>query len=153
MLIFARQIEPMYCSVGASAAEHARPTPPPGVVMRNITMRFAIPLLIVLVASACGARSQSGSTDLGAATTVRVMNQSFYDMNVYVLRSGQRIRLGTVNGNRTERFTLPRSIVTGSTPLQFMADPIGSSRTSQSFEIQVSPGDEISLMIPPAADG
>jgi hypothetical protein len=70
-------------------------------------------------------------------------------MNVYVLRSSQRIRLGTVSANQTQRFTLPRNLIFGATPLSFMVDPIGSSRTAQSFEMVVSPGDEVTLTIPP----
>jgi hypothetical protein len=57
-----------------------------------------------------------------------------------------------VNGNQTQRLTLPHNMVFGATPLRFMADPIGSSRTSQSFEITVSPGDEVTLTIPPSLD-
>ena len=117
--------------------------------MRPLLNRLAVVVLVVVIA-ACGTRARNTS-DPSAQTYVRVTNQSFWDMNVYVLRSEARIRLGTVNGNRTERFTLPRSVVTGSTAIRFMADPIGSSRVSQSFEITVVPGDEVSITIPPPA--
>jgi hypothetical protein len=71
------------------------------------------------------------------------------DMNIYVLRSSQRIRLGTANALSTTRFTIPSYVVFGSTSLRFLADPIGSNRTPVSEEITVSAGDEITLMIPP----
>jgi hypothetical protein len=82
-------------------------------------------------------------------TRLRVENQAFLDMNVYVYRSSQRIRLGTVNGNSTARMTIPPNLIFGATPLRFQADPIGGNRQSISQEITVSPGDEVTLVIPP----
>jgi len=106
-------------------------------------------MALALVA-ACAPRSRSSRPPVANPPTyVRITNQSWLDQNVYVLRSSQRIRLGTVGANQTQRFTLPANLVFGATPLRFMADPIGSSRTAQSFEIVVSPGDEVTLTIPP----
>jgi hypothetical protein len=82
-------------------------------------------------------------------TYLKVENQAFLDMNVYVYRSSQRIRLGTVNGNSTMRMVIPANLLFGSTPLRFQADPIGGNRQSISQEISVSPGDEVVLTIPP----
>lgn len=82
-------------------------------------------------------------------TTIRVQNQSFLDVNVYVVRSGSRSRLGTVTGNSTAVLTIPRMFVQALTPLRFIADPIGGRRQPISEEITVSPGDEVGLIIPP----
>ena len=111
--------------------------------------RWFVPLLLLVLAAGCGARTRAGS-DATPVTYVRVTNQSWLDMNIYVIRSGERIRLGTVNGNRTERLTIPRHVVASAVSLRFMADPIGSSRTAQSFDISVYPGDEVTLTIPPS---
>jgi hypothetical protein len=110
-----------------------------------------------LTAVAClaliGACSRNSSPDVGeeqvAPTRLRVENQAFLDMTIYVYRSSQRIRLGTANGNSTTRLTIPKSLIFGATPLRFQADPIGSNRQSISQEITVSPGDEVTLTIPP----
>jgi hypothetical protein len=118
--------------------------------MRALSRRLVLPFMLVALAAACGPRSRSNRPPVATPPTyVRITNQSWLDMNVYVLRSSQRIRLGTVGANQTQRFTLPQNLVFGATPLRFLADPIGSSRTAQSFEIVVSPGDEITLTIPP----
>lgn len=82
-------------------------------------------------------------------TRLRVENQAFLDMTIYVFRSSQRIRLGVASGNSTTRMTIPRNLVFGATPLRFQADPIGASRTPVTQEITVSPGDEVTLTIPP----
>jgi hypothetical protein len=117
--------------------------------MRALPRRLALPF-IVLALVACAPRSRSNRPPEATPPTYAVVtNQSWLDMNVYVLRSSQRIRLGTVSANQTQRFRLPQNLVFGATPLRFLADPIGSSRTAQSFEIVVTPGDEVTLTIPP----
>jgi hypothetical protein len=40
-------------------------------------------------------------------------------------------------------------MVSGLTPLRFIADPIGGRRASVSQEITVSPGDTVVMTIPP----
>ena len=83
-------------------------------------------------------------------TTVRVDNQATLDMNIYVLRGAERIRLGTVTGLSTQILRIPKNIIFGATPLRFLVDPIGSNRTPVSEEIVVAPGDEVTLRIPPS---
>jgi hypothetical protein len=80
---------------------------------------------------------------------LRVENQAFLDMTIYVYRSSQRIRLGTATGNSVTRLTIPANLIFGATPLRFQADPIGGSRAPISSEITVAPGDEVVLTIPP----
>jgi hypothetical protein len=83
-------------------------------------------------------------------TRLRVENQAFLDMTIYVYRNSQRIRLGTATGNSVTRMTIPSNLIFGATPLRFQADPIGSSRSSITQEITVAPGDEVTLTIPPS---
>lgn len=107
-------------------------------------------LMGLALASAC-ARNRDPDEDAEPVppTILKVENQAFLDHNIYVYRSAQRIRLGTVNGNSTARMTIPRSMIFGATALRFQADPIGGNRASTSEEITVSPGDEVTLVIPP----
>jgi hypothetical protein len=85
-----------------------------------------------------------------AKTTVRVENQGFADMTVYVLVGGQRVRLGLATGSSTTNFTIPGYLVgNGIQQLRFIADPVGSNRLPVSDEISVTPGDEVVLTIPP----
>ena len=113
-------------------------------------MRFlsiSLLALALVVAPACS-RNQAEAPFPPAVTTLRVENQAFLDMNIYVVYHGQRIRVGTATGSRTTIFRLPINITTVET-LQFIADPIGSSRAPVSDEIMVSPGDVVTLTIPP----
>lgn len=82
-------------------------------------------------------------------TLVRVENQAFLDMTIYVYRSSQRVRLGTATGNSVTRLRIPSNLIFGATALRFQADPIGGNRTPITQEITVAPGDEVVLTIPP----
>lgn len=110
---------------------------------------LAIVGALALTLGACMSRG-GRSRPPDAATYVEVRNQNWQDQNVYVLRSSQRVRLGTVTGGSTQRLRIPSSLLFGATPLSFLADPIGSSRQSMSMEITVSPGETVTLTIPPA---
>lgn len=112
--------------------------------------RWAMAVICIALAGACSSNAKSDeAVEPVPATRLRVQNQAFLDMTIYVYRSSQRIRLGTANGNSTTRLTIPRNLIFGATPLRFQADPIGSNRASISQEITVSPGDEVTLLIPP----
>lgn len=99
--------------------------------------------------AACRSGGSRGPAPAQPTTTVRVENQGFADMTIYLLRGGARIRLGMVNGNSTTTLRIPQQFVFGVTGLQFLADPVGGNRTPVSSEIQVSPGDQVRLIIPP----
>jgi hypothetical protein len=83
-------------------------------------------------------------------TYLRVENQAYLDMTIYVYRSSQRIRLGSATGNSVTRLRIPDNLIFGATPLRFQADPIGGSRSPISSEITVTAGDEVVLTIPPS---
>lgn len=89
-----------------------------------------------------------GGADQNQPTVLEVENQGFPDMTVYAARSGQRIRLGIATGLSKTKFTIPSSLLSGVTPLRFVADPIGGNRASVSHEITVSPGDTVMMTIP-----
>lgn len=105
--------------------------------------------LLLLGVAACASFSHSGTPDQNQPTVVVVDNQSYLDMNVYAVRSGQRIRLGTAGGVGKTSLTIPSTLVSGATPIRFVADPIGGARASVSQEITVSPGDTVVMQIPP----
>jgi hypothetical protein len=106
--------------------------------------------LALLATAACsGFRRGAGPGNPNEPTIVQVDNQGFLDMAVYALRSAERVRMGTANGNSKTNLRVPSGMVNGLTPLRFIADPIGGSRASVSEEITVAPGDTVVLTIPP----
>jgi hypothetical protein len=120
----------------------------------RLTPGTFVMLVSLWLTVACASRQQpeqEGDVDPQTVrTTVRVQNQAFNDMTIYVLRGAERVRLGIATGNATTTLEIPRNIITGVTGLRFLADPIGGTRTPVSEEITVSPGDQVTLTIPPS---
>jgi hypothetical protein len=105
---------------------------------------------LAALALACGGGSPPAN---GAApeerTVLRVENDNFSDMRIYVWRNSQRIRIGVANAKSVTTIPLNRTIVLGIQTLRFEADPIGGRSSAVSEQITVTPGEEIVLRIPP----
>jgi hypothetical protein len=119
------------------------------------SFRRALPALAIAllagtpVLAGCNMGRPAESPSPVTAATLRVENQGFADMNIYLLLSGgSRQRLGTATGNSVSHFNLPRTAVAFGT-VRFIADPIGGRRAPVSEEISVHAGDEVVLTIPP----
>ena len=112
----------------------------------KISRRVFLTSAVILLS---GCMYSRGPQQTQEATTIRVDNQSYTDMTIYVVRSSQRMRLGTAGGLKQTTLTIPATLVFGSTPLRFLADPIGAGRGPVSDEITVRAGDQVSLIIPP----
>ncbi len=117
---------------------------------RGACRAWMLTVACMALMSACSMnKKQDENAEPIPPTRLRVENQAFLDMTIYVYRSSQRIRLGVASGNSTSRLTIPQNLIFGATPLRFQADPIGGNRTPISQEITVSAGDEVTLTIPP----
>lgn len=116
--------------------------------MRTRLFRSTIVLAILASAMGCmrSARSQAGATAFDAITTARITNNGWFDVNVYATRSGSRQRLGTVTGQHTEVFQLPRSYV-DARGLMIFIDAIGSPQTYQTDLIPAGPGQQIDVVV------
>ena len=113
--------------------------------MKVRTLLFSLATVAV---AACKSL-QSGNPVPDNPTTLRVDNQGFSDMDIFALRGSTRVRMGMVAGHQNTVLRVPPVLISGLTPLRFIADPIGSSRASVSEEITVAPGDSVTLTIPP----
>jgi hypothetical protein len=131
---------------------------PPSIHERRMHMHrsarwitaFCLCLGIASIAASCrtgGARKASGEAD--RVTTIEVDNQGFNDMTIYVINGGARTRLGIAPGNRKTTLTIPGYLVSTTTFMRFFADPIGGNRTPVTEEIDVSPGDQLVMIINP----
>lgn len=117
--------------------------------MRSLRHLLFLLLPVLLLAGCAGSRARGGGGfDGGTRTTVEVENRSWSAVNVYALRGGQRVRLGTVQAVSTSVLTIPPAVVSGVSSLSFLIDPIGSSRTPISQEISVREGDQLKLYVP-----
>lgn len=124
----------------------------PGGSVHRVARKLVLSSLCLVVA-ACHRGTPEPPPGPEARTTLKVQNEGFPDMTIYVLRSSERIRLGTVTGNTTTTLTIPSYVLAGPTTLRFLADPVGGVRAPVSEEITVSPGDRVELIIPPSGGG
>ena len=114
-------------------------------LMRPLTSAL---VLVALASLACH-RGAVASINPQAEVALTVDNQNFLDMNVFIIRGGQRIRLGTVPG-LTSRILMVRPELIGyGTDVQFELHPIGGRSNPISETISVRPGDVVHLTIPP----
>jgi hypothetical protein len=112
----------------------------------------ALMLALALTSLGCPARRPlRNADDAPQQTTIDVQNQGFNDMTVYVIVGGARTRLGIAPGNKTTTLTIPAYLVTSTSFLRFVADPIGGNRTPVTEEIDVSPGDQLVMIINPGS--
>lgn len=103
----------------------------------------------VALAAGC-VHSSHMPEDSPQRTVLKVENQGFPDMNIYVLPdASNRIRLGTVTGTSNGYFTLPDYLIRGTREMRFQALPIATQRGPISQSITVTPGDTVVLTIPP----
>jgi hypothetical protein len=111
-------------------------------------------LLAVTGMTACGGGGSSGTQPAPAATQstmLEVVNHSSSDMDIFMSRMGDRVRLGLAPANVTTKFELLPAQVAGVGSVQFQARPIlgGFGRPAESEPTPLRPGDTITLEIPP----
>jgi len=111
-------------------------------------MRVFPLLLFTLAAGPCH-RGAVRPISPQAEVAVSVDNQNFLDMNVFLIRGGQRIRLGMVPGLSSRILMVRPELVGYGTELRFELHPIGGRSNPISETITVRPGDVIELRIPP----
>jgi hypothetical protein len=107
-------------------------------------------LLLALAASNTACRSGSRANDVDGPqlrTTVSVENREFVDMSVFVLRNGQRLRLGIASGHSTTVLSIPNYLVKAGNEVQFLCDPIGAAQEEVSDRMTVFPGEQLVLLI------
>jgi hypothetical protein len=97
---------------------------------------------------ASGPSPETTTSATAPKTVLRVTNRNFYDMNIFLVRTGQRFRLGTVTGNSTSTFEFPSQWVEQG-PVQFLATPIGTGGRDFSEPLDVRPGDVVGIEITP----
>lgn len=104
--------------------------------------------LLGLAAAACH-RPQVGSLNPQAEVAVTVENQNFLDADVFIVRGGQRIRLGMVPGLSSRVLMVRPELIGYGQDVRFEVHPIGGRGDPLTETISVRPGDVVHLTIPP----
>lgn len=106
-------------------------------------------LALAIATASCGPAAEGNSLGKTPGTTAAVVvsNHNFLDVNVYVVRSGMRSRLGRVTGLSTHRFTLPHAVGDNVADLRILADPVGDTQTYLSPIVRLRPGQSLELTL------
>jgi hypothetical protein len=113
-------------------------------------LRF-LPLLLLFSVACSSSNSPSTAPEPNSGDQPRALieNRSSIDMDIYLLRSGQSIRLGFLAGGEKTTFPLPATVTAGSTAITFEARPVRrSGRAVKSEPFQLG-NEEIKWSIPP----
>jgi uncharacterized cupredoxin-like copper-binding protein len=113
-----------------------------GTCMTTFTRSIMALATVTLMAGGCayGHTTMDDAAMSNDRTVVRVTNNNWSDMTIYLVRSGARQRLGTVTSQSTDTFVVPSYILSSSAQVYLMADPIGSTRTFTSAPVLIHPG-------------
>ncbi|HYT05465.1 MAG TPA: hypothetical protein VEM13_11365 [Gemmatimonadales bacterium] len=116
--------------------------------MMRTASRAAPVLVLAAVAWGCH-RPAAAPLNPQAEVAVTVDNQNYLDMDVFLIRGGQRIRIGMVPGISSRMLMLRSELIGYGTEVQFELHPIGGRGNTISETVTVRPGDVIQLTIPP----
>ncbi|MCH8963019.1 MAG: hypothetical protein IH820_17330 [Bacteroidetes bacterium] len=105
-----------------------------------------VALLLAHVAACSGSKEETEAPVDQPDVTVRVTNDDWLDVTVYVIYKAKRFRLGRVTTGNTEVFVVPEGLIVGATDLQFLGIPLASRDNRITEPIIVSPGDEVTLV-------
>ncbi len=110
---------------------------------------FALSLLLALALPACSRTAPQSAADAAQAPTIlRVENQSFYDMDIYMVRQGgDRVRIGSVSSQQTADLTIPSGLLFGLSTVRFIARPLAGPGAVVSQNSPVAAGDTVSMTI------
>ena len=116
--------------------------------MSHRTLRLAAALLLTALPACHHGASSEAESPTPARTVLRVVNRNFYDFTIYLVRFGERVRLGLATGNNTSTFEFPSQFVrTGA--VRFEANPVGGTGPAVTEQISVRPGDVVTIQIQP----
>jgi hypothetical protein len=97
-------------------------------------------------AAACGPFHRGG----GSNAYIEFVNQSIDQVDVYAIPiAGDQIRLGTVDGGRTQRLTLPASAVGGDGMTNIVARVFANSRAPRTGRVSIGPGSALQVTLGP----
>ena len=73
-------------------------------------------------------------------TSVTVINHNWRDAKIFLLRAGQRYRLGTVTSMNSQDFEVPGGLLAEGSTFQVLAEIIGSGEQIATDRVQAEPG-------------
>jgi hypothetical protein len=102
-------------------------------------------VLVMLSASCAFGRRADTPAPAQEPVTIEVRNNNWADVNVYAVRSSQRVRLGTVTAAQTRKLTVHPDMIGPGGEIRIFAQAIGGYARYLSPRVYVGPGDVVAL--------
>lgn len=106
-------------------------------------LRSALAFAGVLALASCGPHYAASPTD----TTLQVVNRGADDVQIYVLRDGLPIRVGTVLAQSTRQFTLPGAVIGTGDNLRLRAERAITRTATDSQPFFLAAGDSVTWLV------
>src|SRR2546430_12590574 len=103
---------------------------------------------VLAVAGVACHRPAAAALNPRAEVAVTVDNQNFLDMDVFIIRGGQRLRLGMVSGLSSRILMVRPELIGYGTEVQFEVHPIGGPGKPLTHTISGRPRGAVSPIIP-----
>jgi hypothetical protein len=113
--------------------------------MRIRTVALLVVSLVALHAACGTARRNAEPAPPPGPVTLEVRNHNWADVNIYAVRSGQRMRLATVTATNSSSLILPPEMIGPGGEVRIYAQAIGGSGRFLSPRVYASPGGVVML--------
>ena len=112
--------------------------------------RLAGAACVALLTASCAHRTTTDQTPPAEAEpefVLNVVNHHWQDVRIYLIGSGQALRVGTVTAVTEHSFTLPSWMLGSSRIIRSYANAIGGSAYYQTDPISVQPGQYVEIRL------
>jgi len=117
------------------------------LALRTAMLAAAFAFLTPTSGWAATSPSDAGPAVRAAPPTIQVNSDSWQDVEVYMVRDGDPVSLGVVDGMGTAHLKVPSLVTAPGSQVQILGMPIGGGEDYLSRTIVVNPGDVIDLTL------
>lgn len=105
---------------------------------------FWLLLALAFLLGGCGRGQKEENRPLPLGpTSLRVENNNWLDVTIYVVHDGQRSRLGAATAAKTTNFAIQPALLGQLGAIRLIADPVGASTSIASPTVVVKPGSRL----------
>ncbi len=110
---------------------------------------FPAAAIALFALSACGraTNQELATVDPNAPATVKITNNNQQDVDVFLERGGERLRLGMVTTGQSQTFSVPAVNVSGRSDVRIFVHPIGGGGDYVTEQLVVNAGETVDLQV------